>query len=66
MELKRVRQYLGYSQVLVSVATGVSVYRIAAAENNRIQLNDVERSVLEDFYKSKLRMLAELQPGGGR
>ena len=65
MVLRRVRNYLGLSQVLVSVATGVSVYRISGAENSRLRLNATEKRVLEDFYKSKLAILAEVKRAGG-
>jgi|GEM_PF-3669271 len=60
MELRRVRNFLGLSQVLVSVATGVSVYRISGAENGRLDLNDTERRALEQFYKQKLKILNDL------
>ena len=60
MELRRVRNFLGLSQVLVSVATGVSVYRISGAENGRLKLNATEQRALEQFYKQKLKILSDL------
>jgi hypothetical protein len=60
MELRRVRNFLGLSQVLVSVATGVSVHRISGEENGRLELNDTERRALEQFYKQKLKILDDL------
>jgi transcriptional regulator with XRE-family HTH domain len=65
MELRRIRNYLGLSQVLVSVATGVSAYRISGAENGRLRLNPTEKRVLEDFYKAKLKIIAEMKRDGG-
>ena len=64
MELRRVRNFLGLSQVLVSVATGVSVYRLSGAENRRLELNSVERRALEQFYEQKLKILAEMRRRG--
>jgi hypothetical protein len=62
MELRRIRDFLGLSRVLVSVATGISMYRIAGAENGRLKLNLTERSLIEQFYKQKLKILAESRP----
>ena len=59
MDYKRVRNFLGLSQVLVSVATGISIHRLGGAENGRLTLNRAERAVLEHFYKAKLKNLAE-------
>jgi hypothetical protein len=65
MELRRVRHFLGLSQILVSVATGISVYRLAGAENGRLELNTSERRSLEQFYEEKLKILAEIKRNGG-
>ena len=65
MELRRVRNFLGLSQFLVSVGTGISTYRISGAENGRLRLNSTEKRVLEDFYKAKLKILAEMNRNGG-
>jgi transcriptional regulator with XRE-family HTH domain len=64
MELRRVRNYLGLSQVLVSVATGISISRLSSAENGHQVLNRTERAVLEDFYRTKLKILAEAKRDG--
>jgi transcriptional regulator with XRE-family HTH domain len=65
MELRRVRNFLGLSQILVSVATGISVYRLSGAENGYLQLNSTERRALEQFYQQKLKILAEVKRTGG-
>jgi hypothetical protein len=59
MEFRRVRNYLGLSQVLVSVATGISIGRLSGAENGRLTLNGTEERVLSEFYKAKLRNVGE-------
>jgi len=64
MELRRIRNYLGLSQVLVSVATGISLYRLSGAENGRLTLNRTEKSVLENFYKARLKILADARREG--
>lgn len=64
MELRRVRNYLGLTQFLVCVATGISVSRLSGAENGRLTLNRTEKAVLEDFYKAKLQILAEAKRDG--
>jgi len=63
-ELRRIRNFLGLTQMLVSVATGISVYRLSGAENGRLALNRTERAVLENYYKTKLRILAEAKQEG--
>ena len=64
MELRRVRNFLGISQVLVSIATGISVDRLSRAENGKLTLNRAERTAVESFYKAKLRILAEAKRDG--
>jgi transcriptional regulator with XRE-family HTH domain len=64
MELRRVRNYLGLSQIIVSVATGISIGRLSGAENGQLTLNRTEKAVLEDFYRAKLQILAEAKRDG--
>ena len=60
-ELRRVRDYLGLSRMLVSVATGVSMHRLAGAETGRLELNPTEKRALDEFYQDKIRILRELK-----
>ena len=59
MEIRRLRHFLGLRQFDVAAATGISVTRLSRAENDRIRLNSTERRSLDEFYKARLRILAE-------
>lgn len=61
MELRRIRNFLGFSRFLVSVGTGISMYRLAGAENGKLRLNPTEKRVLEQFYRDKMKILNDLK-----
>jgi transcriptional regulator with XRE-family HTH domain len=64
MDIRRLRNFLGLSQNDVSAATGISVGRLSGAENRRLFLNPTEMRSLEEFYKARMRMLAEAKRRG--
>jgi transcriptional regulator with XRE-family HTH domain len=64
MNIRRVRNFLGLTQAEVSAATGVSIVRLSAAENGRASLNPTEMRALEEFYKARMRMVAEANQDG--
>jgi transcriptional regulator with XRE-family HTH domain len=59
MEIRRIRHFLGLRQSDVAAAVGITVSRLSQAENGRIRLNSTEKLALDEFYKARLRILAE-------
>jgi transcriptional regulator with XRE-family HTH domain len=66
MEYRRIRHFLGLRQADVSAATGISIGRVAGIENGRLRLNPTEKRALEEFYRARMRMLAEANQDGGQ
>jgi transcriptional regulator with XRE-family HTH domain len=66
VNIRRLRNFLGLTQADVAAATGISVNRLSGGENGRLRLNPTEKRALEEFYKARMRMLAEANRGGDR
>ena len=54
----RIRRFLGLRQLDVSLATGISVQRIALGERGLTTFNGVERGLVESYLKDKLQQFA--------
>jgi hypothetical protein len=57
--LRRLRQFLELSRVDVQIGSSVRASRLAAAENGRAQLNEVEIAFLMDFYARRVQVVRE-------
>jgi transcriptional regulator with XRE-family HTH domain len=66
MDIRRIRNFLGLRQSDVCNATGISINRLSGAENGRLRLNPTEKRALEEFYRARMRMLAEANQDGGQ
>jgi transcriptional regulator with XRE-family HTH domain len=64
MNIRRLRNFLGLTQADVAAATGISIVRLSAAENCRTSLNPTEKRALDEFYRARMRMLAEANREG--
>jgi hypothetical protein len=64
MNIRRVRNFLGLTQADVAAATGISIFRLSAAENCRKSLNLTEKRALEEFYRARMQMVAEANLDG--
>jgi hypothetical protein len=61
MDIRRMRMFLNLRQVDVSAATGISVNRLSAAENRRINLKPAEERALHEFLEARARIVAEAE-----
>lgn len=55
MPYLRLRRFLLLEQLDVSLGTGIPVSRISQGERGIISFNRVERGLLDDYFKEKLR-----------
>jgi hypothetical protein len=62
-DLKKMRLLCGLRQIEVAVCTGVSVSALAAAEQGRRPLSDVERSIVVSFLEDRWRVLELAEKG---
>lgn len=63
-DLARLRRYLGLRQIDVSLATGISVSALSAAESGR-PLKPAQLRRLRNYYRARLEVLAEAKRAEG-
>jgi predicted transcriptional regulator len=65
-DLKRMRLLCGLRQMDLSGATGVSTYKISAAETGRLSLSELEERALRGFLVERWESIVELEAQSGR
>ncbi len=58
---RRLRLFLDLRQGDVARATGVAAWKIAAAEAGRVQLTELEESLVREFLRDRLRVVVAME-----